>query len=116
MHHTHIILGETYVPKDDMEAAVFSDIQVFMYAVLEEHLNTNKGRSLVSQYEKSHNAKGIYLDLKNHAITSTAAQLSCDTLPQYITTARYPGNWCGTTYGFVLHWKEQVVKYERLEM
>ena len=116
MHHTHLILDEAYTPKDDMEAAVFNEIQVFMYAVLEEHLKTDKGKSLVSQYEKTHDAQGIYRDLKKHAMASTAAQLSGDTLLQYITTARYPGNWRGTTYGFVLHWKEQVVKYERLEL
>ena len=35
---------------------------------------------------------------------------------QYITTSRFPGNWRGTSYDFVLHWNEQVVKYERLEV
>jgi hypothetical protein len=42
-------------------------------------------------------------------------QLSGDTMLQYITMTRYPGSWQGTSSGFVLHWKEQVLKYERLE-
>jgi hypothetical protein len=42
--------------------------------------------------------------------------LSGDTLLQYITTTRYPGNWRGTSYEFVLDWKEQVMKYECLEL
>ena len=43
-------------------------------------------------------------------------QLSGDTLLQYITSTRYPGTWRGSSYGFVLHWKEQVMKYEKLEL
>ena len=87
-----------------------------MYAVLEDHLKTDKGKSLVSHYETTRDAQSIYRELKKHALSSTAAQLSGDTLLQYITTARYPGNWRGTAYGFVLHWKEQIMKYEKLEL
>jgi hypothetical protein len=46
----------------------------------------------------------------------TAAQLSGAKLLQYITTTQYPGTWSGSSYGFVLHWKEQVMKYKRLEL
>jgi hypothetical protein len=42
--------------------------------------------------------------------------LSGDTLLQYIATARFPGLWRGTSYGFVLHWKEQVMNHEKLEL
>ena len=35
---------------------------------------------------------------------------------QYIKTAQYPGTWRGNSFNFVLHWKEQVLKYERLEL
>jgi len=116
MHHTHLVLDETYVPKTTMEIAVFQDMQTFMYAVLEEHLKTDTGKSLVSQYELTRDAQSIYRELKKHALNSTAAQLSGDTLLQYITTARFPGAWRGTAHSFVLHWKEQVAKYERLEV
>ena len=116
MHHTHLVLDEGYVPKNASEAAVFKEMQTFMYAVLEDHLKTDKGKSLVSHYETTRDAQSIYRELKKHALSSTAAQLSGDTLLQYITTARFPGSWRGTSYGFVLHWKEQVMKYEKLEL
>jgi hypothetical protein len=77
-------------------------MQIFMYAVMEEHLQTDKGKSLVSQYEEDHDAQKIYRDLKKHALGSTAAQLSGDTLLKYITTARYPDSWRGTSFAFVL--------------
>jgi hypothetical protein len=116
MHHTNKVLDEMYFPTSDIEMAVFKEMQTFMYAVLEEHLKTDKGKSLVSQFESTRDAQSIYRELKKHALSSTAAQLSGDTLLQYITTTRFPGNWRGTAYAFVLHWKEQVMKYETLEI
>jgi len=75
MHHTHLVSDEEYVPKNDTEAAIFKEMQTFMYAVLEDHLKTDKGKSLVSHYEAMRDAQSIYRDLKKHALSSTAAQL-----------------------------------------
>jgi hypothetical protein len=116
MHHTDQIFNEKYVPKNDDEKVVFKEMQIFMYGVFEEHLKTIKGKSLVSQDDETHDAQSIYRELKNHALSSTAARFSGDTLLQYTTTTRYPVNWRGTSYEFDLHWKEQVMKYERLEL
>jgi hypothetical protein len=60
MHHTHLGLDENYIPKNDVDIAVFKEIQTFMYAVLEDHLKTDKGKSLVSQYELKRDAQSIY--------------------------------------------------------
>jgi hypothetical protein len=87
--------------------AAFKEMQIFIYAVLEEHLKTDKGKSLVSQFEQEHDAQCIYHELKKHVLASTAAQLSGDTLLQYITAARYPGDWRGTSFAFMLHWKNK---------
>jgi hypothetical protein len=39
----HLVLDETSVPKTDEERAVYQTIQIFMmYAVMEEHLKTEK--------------------------------------------------------------------------
>jgi hypothetical protein len=116
MHHTQYVLDESYATTADVDIAVFKEMQTFMYAVLEDHLKTDKGKSLVSQFESSRDAQSIYRELKKHALSSTAAQLSGDTLLQYITTTRFPGNWRGTSYAFVLHWKEQIMKDEKLEL
>jgi hypothetical protein len=116
MHQTNLVLDEKYIPKTDAEKALFKEMQTFMYAVLEDHLKTDKGKSLASHYELLRDAQSIYRELKKHALISTAAQLSGDTLLQYITTARFPGSWRGTLYGFVLHWKEQIMRYEKLEL
>jgi hypothetical protein len=39
-----------------------------------------------------------------------------DTLLQDINKTRFPENWSGKAYDFVLHWKQQVMKYEALEI
>jgi hypothetical protein len=77
---------------------------------------TDKGKSLVSQFEATHDAHSIYQELVKHALSLTAAQLSGDMLLQYITTTQYPGTWRGTPHSFDLHWKEQVMKYGQLEL
>lgn len=116
MHHTNVILNETYVPRTANERDVFQEIQTFMFAVMEEKLKSEKGKSLISKYEDTRDAQSVYRELKKHALESTAALLSGDTLLQYISTARYPGTWRGNSFNFVLHFKEQLMKYEKLEL
>jgi hypothetical protein len=111
-----LILDEKYIPKTANKKEVFKEVQTFMYAVMEEKLKSKKGKSLISEFKEKLDAQSVYSELKKHALGSTAAQLSGDTLLQYITTAQYPGTWCGNSFNFVLHWKEQVLKYERLEL
>jgi hypothetical protein len=79
------MLDESYIQRTAVEIATFKETQTFMYAVLEEHFKIDKG--LVRQYEFTRNAQKIYAELKKHALNLTAAQLSGDTLLQYITTA-----------------------------
>jgi hypothetical protein len=47
-----------------------------MYAVLEEHMKNNNGKSLVSLFESDQDAQSIYRELKKHAKSLTAAQIS----------------------------------------
>jgi hypothetical protein len=63
MHHTHHVLDEGYRPLNEGDAAVFKEIQTFMYAVLQTHLQTDKGKSLVSHFEATRDAQSIYQDL-----------------------------------------------------
>jgi hypothetical protein len=87
-----------------------------MYAVMADHLKTDKGKSLVSQYEGTRDAQSIYRELVKHALASTLAWLSGDDLLRYITKASYPDNWRGTAFAFLLNRQEQVRRYERLEL
>ena len=35
---------------------------------------------------------------------------------KYIINAKYPGEWRGTSFGFVLNWQEQLAKYEEFDL
>jgi hypothetical protein len=106
MHHTHVVLDEYYVPQDDSATAIFHDMHIFMYAVMQEHLKTDRGESLISQYEATLDALPWVLH----------QWLSGDDFLRYIIMTGCPDDWRGTAFTFVLHWKEQVRKYERLEL
>jgi uncharacterized protein YprB with RNaseH-like and TPR domain len=80
MDQTHLDSNEYVVPKDDREQAVLQKIQ-FLYAVLEEHLNTDHMKSLAHPYGKDFDI--AYFELKKHALAFTMEQLSRDVMIQY---------------------------------
>jgi hypothetical protein len=80
MYHTQQVLVAVYKPDTATEIGLFKEMQVFMYAVFEDKLKTDKGKSLVSNYETTRDARRIYKELTTHATSSTAAQLSGDSL------------------------------------
>jgi hypothetical protein len=89
MHHTHLVLDAGYCPLNDVDVAVFKEMRTFMYALLQTHLQTDKGKPLVSHFKATRDdAQGIYQELVKHALSSTASQSSDDMLLQYITTTR----------------------------
>jgi hypothetical protein len=112
-HHPQLVLDKNYKRKTETEKELFQEIQFFMYSVFEEKLKSHKGKSLVQDYEDTRDAQALYSTLKRHTKQSTEAHISSDMLLEYMTG---PGNWRGTVYSFVLHWKEQVSYYEKLEL
>jgi hypothetical protein len=70
-------------------------------------LKSDKGTSLVRAYKSKQDAQSVYKAFPKHAKSSTAAQLSGDALFKSMTSARYLGNWIGTSFTFVIQWKEQ---------
>jgi actin-related protein len=59
MHHTYLVFNEKYIPKNDDEKVVFKEMQIFMYAVFEDHLKTSKVKLLLSQCEETHDVQSI---------------------------------------------------------
>jgi hypothetical protein len=82
LHHTHLVLDADYSMTNAIDVAFFKEMQPFMYTVLQEHLKTTKWKSLVSPFEATRDAQSIYPELMKHALSSTSAQLSGDTLLQ----------------------------------
>jgi hypothetical protein len=95
MHHTQHVLDAYYTPVTATEIGPFKDMQIFMYAVFEDKLKTNKGILLISIHDTTRDDQRIYKEFVKQATSSTAAQLYGDTLLKRITTARYPCTWRG---------------------
>jgi hypothetical protein len=116
MHQTHLVLDANYSPTNAIYVGLFKEMLTFMNAVLQEQLKIDKGNSLVSQLEATCDVQSFYQELMKHELSSTAAQLSGDSLLKYITTTRYPGTWRRISHPSVLHCKEHIMKYEKLEL
>src|SRR5687767_10007925 len=109
------VLDPTYAPVAIEDIQLFEEKQKFMYAVFERTLLTDKGKALVRHHQLSFDAQTIYKELTMYAMQPTKATMNALTILSYITTTNLgDGKWKGSTHGFVLHWQDQVRKYQDL--
>ena len=110
----HNVLDPTYVPGDAEATALFMEQQKYVYAVFESKLMTDMGKKFVRDHENDFNAQEIYRKLVKHHTKSTKANMDSANLLSYITSARLgDGEWKGSTCGFIVHWQDNVRKYEK---
>jgi len=97
------------------EVTLFEEKQKYMYAVFERTLLTDTGKAAVRKHFKKGNAQKIFAEVSAAATKSTEASLASTGLMTYITTTRLgDGTWNGPSHGFIMHWQEQVWKYQDL--
>ena len=109
------ILDPTYKANTAEEKAILDQKQRYMYAVWAKTLLTDKGKSLVRKHKKDYNAQQIHTDLLAHVQKSTKASVESSQLLTYITSTRLgTGSWRGSSHSFILHWQNQIRKYEQL--
>ena len=109
------ILDPNYKANTVEEKAVLDQKQRYMYAVFAKTLLTDKGKSLVREHEKDYNAQQIHTKLLDYAQRSTKASVESSQLLTYITSTRLgTGSWKGSSHSFILHWQNQIHKYEQL--
>lgn len=108
------ILDPNYVPNSPDANDLFKEQQKYMYAVLERCVLTDMGKSIVRKHELTGDAQKVYSELSEHHSKSTKARIDSSALLTYITSARLgTGEWKGTTEGFIVHWQEQIRRYEK---
>jgi hypothetical protein len=108
------ILNATYVPANDSEIELFHEKQMYLYAVLEAKVLTDKGKAIIREHENDFNAQSAYAKLVEHHLRSTKAKIESSMTLSYITSTRIGnGEWQGTAEGFILHWIDKVRLYER---
>jgi hypothetical protein len=109
------ILNGTYVPNLGPDKDLFDEKQKFMYAVFEQVLQTDMGKALVHSHDTNFDAQIIFQDLLNYSIWSTKSSLDTAKILQYVTSVKLDEHiWKGTSQSFVLHWHDQLRKYDTL--
>lgn len=107
------VLDPAYVPTTQEAKDLFAAKQQFMYAMFETTLLTDFGKSVVRAHEKDGDAQKVFQEVMEHAEKSTAATIDAADIMTYITSARWD-TWGGTAMGFILHWLDQVRRWESL--
>jgi hypothetical protein len=109
------VLTASYVAVIPADRSLFEEKQKYMYAVFERTLLSNKGKALVCEHTIDYDAQTVFKDLSAFALQSTKATLDSSSILTYITSSRLgDGTWKGGAHAYLLHWQDQVRKYEDL--
>lgn len=110
------VLDETGKPPlGSADEDLFAEKQKYLYAVFERILLHTKGKALVRKYEKTYDAHALYQELVKYHTKSTTAVLESGEIFAYITNIKInDGQFKGSSEAFVLHWQDNVRKYEAL--
>ena len=109
------ILNPNYNPLTPEDKQLFNEKQKFVYAVFEQKLVTDKGKSLVRLHESTYDAQAVYDELVAHYTKSTKASLDLTQLMQYLTSLRIgDGTWRGTSASFILNFQDKVREFEKM--
>jgi molybdate-binding protein len=79
-------LNLKYVPFTTTEYDLFWEKQKFLYAVLETKVETAKGKSIICQYEHTHDAQKAYAKLEEYHLMSNSALFAANEIMEYPTT------------------------------
>jgi hypothetical protein len=109
------VLDDNYVPVTPTDQALFQEKKKYMYAVFERTLLSDKGKALVREHTADFDAQQVYSELCAYALKSTKATIESSNILTYITSSRLgDGTWKSDTHSYLLHWRDQVRKYEDL--
>ena len=102
-------------PTDGPRATLFRLQNRYMFSVFAKTLKTDFGKFLIRMHSPTFDAHTIFCQLVKHAQESTTASINASALLAYITSIRLgDGEWTGPSESFILHWQDQVRKYEML--
>jgi hypothetical protein len=107
------ILDDTYVPVTPTDQALFAEKKKYMYAVFKRTLLSDKGNAVIREHTGDYDAQKVYSQLYAYALQSTKATIDSSNLLAWITSSRLgDGTWKSGTHAYLLHWSDQVRKYE----
>ena len=112
-HECEDVLDPEYTPSNS-EKELFEAKQVFMFSVLDKHLLTDMGKTIVRKYVHTTDAQSVWKDFQEHMKSSSKGASEKRRLTQYVTNTVLDDNYKGTTEQFVLHFNEQFRQLEEI--
>ena len=110
-HECEDVLDPEYTPSNS-ETELFEAKQVFMFSVLDKHLLTDMGKTIVRKYVHTTDAQSLWKDFQEHMKSSSKGASEKRRLTQYVTNTVLDDNYKGTTEQFVFHFNEQLRQLE----
>ena len=77
-----------------------------MFSVLDKHLLTDMGKTIVRKYVHTTDAQSVWEEFQEHMKSSFKGAFEKRRLTQYVTDTVLDDNYKGTTEQFVLHFNE----------
>ena len=105
-HECEDVLGPECKPSNS-EKELFEAKQVFIFSVLDNHLLTDMGKTIVRKYVHTTDAQSVCKDFQEHMKSSSKGASEKRRLTQYVTNTVLDDNYKGITEQFVLHFNEQ---------
>ena len=112
-HECEDVLDPEYTPSNS-EKDLFEAKQVFMFSVLDKHLLSDMGKTIVRKYMHTTDAQSVWKDFQEHMKSSSKGASEKRRLTQYVTSTVLDDNYKGTTEQFVLHFNEQFRQLEEV--
>ena len=112
MHECEDVLDPEYTPSNS-EKELFDAKLVFMFSVLDKHLLTDMGKTIVRKYVHTTDAQSVWKDFPEHMKSSSKGASEKRRLTQYVTNTVLDDNYKGTTEQFV-HFNEQFWQLEEI--
>ena len=78
-----------------------------MFSVLDKHLLTDMGKTIVRKHVHTTDAQSVWKDTQEHMKSSSNGASEKRRLTQYVTNTILDDYYKGTTEQFVLHFNEQ---------
>ena len=104
-HECDEVLDPEYTLSNS-EKELFDAKQVFMFSVLDKHLLTDMGKTIVRKYVHTAGAQSVRKDFQEHMKFSSKGASEKTRLTQYVTNTFLGDNYEGMTEQFVLHFNE----------
>ena len=83
-HECEDVLDPEYTPSNS-EKELFEAKQVFMFSVLDKHLLTDMGKTIVRKYVHTTDAQSVWKDFQEHMKSSSKGASEKRRLTQYVT-------------------------------